>query len=769
MKAEVKLGDALSKKTIVNGLKNLGKLRPRVTRTTLLTFTALLLILFVAFTIRILPIRWEIATNTGTLNLSEFDAFFEYRIGSYMVNNGLFSPFWPKLWVDTQLWYPQGINMGRESLPSIPMTGAFLYDLIKALGVNVDFMSFCSFLPTLVGALCVLIMYLIGKEYGGKSVGLLAAVVLALDASFISRSNLGWFETETATFSFLLFFLLFPKAIDDEKPVGSSVIYSLACGGSLAYFIMGWGAAYYLVDLTALFVFVLLLMKRYTRRVLLAYSITFGLGLMVAMSAPFLSINYPTSYAVLPVAGVFILLCLSEVLHNLKSARERFFLTVATLATVIGGFGVVFALGYEGSIAGKFLTVLNPLLRSTDPLVQSVAEHGISAWGSMYYDLGILIIFFVLGLYFLSRNLGNRNLFLLLFGLTSLYFAASMVRLLFLLAPAFGLISAVGITGLLKPFITLLKEPPKLTTKKFRLEHVGKEFSGTAVFLIFLILVFEFAFAPQSGGVPAVYKQAYSPITITAASLPIIPNQPVMQWIDMLAWTRSNLNPTDVVACWWDYGFWLTIGGNVTTLNDNATINDTTIQNVGFMMMANETESVKMLKLYDVKYILVFTTLSLQTSSGATYALEAGYGDEGKWSWMARISAESPNRNTAAWPGWDWTNETDFGSYTNVTTYWPNDWLWNDRGYNSTVYRLMTWARTLYCSTQTVAGNTVYDPDAGNATGGVDPETGATNPVPQYFKPAYIAGLTLTPSYTGSNYGNLVPLVALYKVEYPEG
>jgi dolichyl-diphosphooligosaccharide--protein glycosyltransferase len=523
---------------------------------------------------------------------------------------------------------------------------------------------------------------------------------------------------------------------------------------------MGWGAAYYLVDLVALFVFVMLLLRRYTRRVFLSYSITFGLGLLVAMSAPYLGIRYPISYAVLPVAGVFVLLCLTEVLRNLTSARERFMLTVVILAAIIGSFAIFFVLGYGGSLAGKFVTVLDPLLRSSSPLIESVAEHGITAWGSMYYDLGILILFFIIGLYFISRNLTNQNLFLLLFGVTSLYFAASMVRLLFLLAPAFGLIAAIGIVGVLKPFISMLKEPPKITAKKFRLEHVGKEFSGTAVFLIFLILVTVFAFSPQSGGVPSVYTQSYAPLTITASSLPIIPNQPVPQWLQMLEWTKANLKPTDVVDCWWDYGFWLTIGGNVTTLNDNTTNNETQIENVGFTMMADPNDSVKMLKLYDAKYILVFTTLALETPSGSTttYAVEAGYGDEGKWTWMARISAQSPLENTTNWPEWNWTDESDFGSYTNVTTYWPNNWLWNERGYNSTIYQLMTWARTLYCSAQGVV-----DPDAGNATG-----ASGGLPTPQQFTPVYIAGLDLTPSDAASNYGNLVPLVALFQINYPD-
>ena len=219
----MKLPNVLSREAVVNGLKKTGKLRVKISRASLLSFAALLLILLVAFTVRILPLRWEIGTGIGVINLSEFDAFFEYRIGNYMVQNGLLSPFWPKLWLDTQLWSPQGINMGSESLPSIPLTGAFLYDVVTFLGVNIDFMSFCALLPPILGTLSVLVMYLIGKEFGGKAVGMLAALILALDASFITRSNLGWFETEASIFAFLLFFLLFPKAIEEERPTSAGM------------------------------------------------------------------------------------------------------------------------------------------------------------------------------------------------------------------------------------------------------------------------------------------------------------------------------------------------------------------------------------------------------------------------------------------------------------------------------------------------------------------------------------------------------------------
>jgi dolichyl-diphosphooligosaccharide--protein glycosyltransferase len=640
----MKLSDILSKERVTRSIKSLGKLRIRTNHSSMLTFSALLLILFVAFTVRILPIRWEI--GTGDLHLSEFDAFFEFRIAGHMVDNGLFSPFWPSLWVDHQMWYPMGINMGAESLPSVPMTGALLYDLVRALGVNIDLMSFCSILPPIFGTLCVLIMYFIGKEIGGKSVGMLSALFLALDAAFIQRSNLGWFETESSMFAFLLFYLMFPRAIETERPVGSTVKYSLACAACLAYFVMGWGAAYYLIDLAVLFVFVLLLLRRYTRRILLAYSLTFGLGLLITINAPYLSVKYITSAAVLPVAGVFLLLCLFEFLRSFSTARAKFVFASIALVALVGAFAVVFTTGFMSGIKTKFETILDPFTRSSNALVESVAEHRISSWSSMYYDLGILTLFFIVGLYFISRNLNNRNLLLLLFGLTSVYFSASMVRLLFLLAPAFGLISAIGIMGVLKPFTLLLREPPRITKKKIGLEHVGREFSGTAVFLIFLVLMTNFAFSPQSGGVPTVYGQVYVPLTITAASLPVVPSKPVSEWFDMLAWTRSNLKSTTVVCAWWDYGFWLTISGNVTTISDNATINNTSIENTGFAFMANETTSLKMLSKYNVEYILVFVTVGLRQatdSTGATVTVASwvGYGDEGKWTWMAKISGQA--------------------------------------------------------------------------------------------------------------------------------
>jgi len=742
--SEVKLSNVLSRERFFNGVKSLGKLRIKTNHDAILTFSALLLIVFIAFTIRVLPLRWEIPT--GALHLSEFDPYYQYSLTKYMTDNGLISPYWPTKWVDTQRWFPDGINMGA-SYPSLPFTAAILYDAARILGFDFDLMGFCSLIPAFMGTIAVLLVYLLGKDIGGKPVGLLSALFLALNPSYIQRTSLGFFDTEVVgVVALLAFSFLFLRAIEEDRPIASMVKYSLGAAAALAYFVLGWGAAYYLIGLTVLFVFVLLLLKRYSRRLFLAYSLTFGIGLLVAISTNTeVTSSYLTSAAVLPVVGVFVLLCLAEIVRNLTSAREKFGFVVVFLAILIGGFVALASLGFMGSIAGKFVTVLDPFFRSADPLVESVAEHRISAWGSIYYDLGVGILFFAVGLFFAARNLTTKNVFLLLFGLTSVYFAASMVRLLILLAPAFAVLASMGIVGISKPFVALLREPPKINVKrKFGLEHVGKEFSGVAIFLIFIVLMTNLAISPQSGGVPKVFRQAYSPVTITAGSLSIIPNQPVSEWLDTLKYLDDFQNRNIVVCSWWDYGYWLSIMGNVTTLADNATINSTQIENIGFSFMANETYSLNMLKKYNVQYILVFVTID---ANGAW--IDWAGGDNGKWTWMAKISGNAQDRLVRDGfidQAFSWQNETTFGSFSNTT----NAWEWNDVGTNTTVYKLMSYGRILW----TIAN-------------GVTP-TDSTYAQPKYFKEEFFSGETLSQADSQSKYGGLVPLVCLYKIDWQQ-
>jgi dolichyl-diphosphooligosaccharide---protein glycosyltransferase len=745
-------------------LEPFGRLRLEISHGTIIAIAALALILFVAFVVRLLPLRWENLVG-GTAYLNEFDPYYQFSATQHMINNGLLSPFLGSGWVNMQKWYPWGLNM-QGTLPSLPMTAAVLYDIIKVFGANIDLMTFTSILPAIIGMFDCLIIYFLGKDYGGKTVGLFAALFLALAPSFLQRSSLGFFDTEVpGVLGLLLFTFLFLRSIDGKRSIRSSLIYSLGAGAALAYFIGGWGASYYILDLAALFVFVMVVLKRYSQRLLISYSVVFGLALFIATKVPYIGNQYLLSGAVVPVAAVFVILLIAEILRNNISMKSKLTLAVGTLVVGSIAFIALWAGGFLGALTGKFSTVLDPFIRAASPLINSVAEQRISGWGNIYTELGIAILFFLVGLYFTLRNPTNRNIFILLFSVTSLYFAASMVRLLVIFAPAFAIIAGMGLLSLIKPFYTLLQESPRSIAKaKRKLARVSKEYSGVAVFIIFMLLVTEFAFAPtQVGTVPRPIAGAYIPTAISASSLPLGGtdlNQPVTAWLDAIKWLNENAKPTDVVVAWWDYGNWLADLGNVTSFADNTTVNGTQIENLGFIFMGNENQSMHMLNTYNsynnpghVKYIMVFTVLQIgqSSSSSSSYiAYPSGYGDEGKWSWMARISGEAKNRlveNGYMNPATAWTDETAFGAASQQTGRWE----WNDQGMNSTVYKLMNYAEVDYTNQINQISGLGYT---------LSPDATAT--IPTYFTKAYFAGETASPF----QYKGLVPIVAIYEINY---
>lgn len=374
--------------------------------------------------------------------------------------------------------------------------------------------------------------------------------------------------------------------------------------------------------------------------------------------------------------------------------------------------------------------------------------------------MGISILFFLVGLYFTLKKPTNRNVFLLLFAATSLYFATSMIRLLVIFAPAFAIIAAIGIVGLIKPFFNILQEAPKVITKaKRKLPRVSKEYSGIAILVIFLLLVTNFAFSPQTGGTPRAVSQAYVPTAISGSSMPVGGpnlNQPIGAWLDAVDWLKTNAHSTDVVVMWWDYGNWLSDLGNVTTLADNTTNNSTQIENLGFALMGDEKQTLQMLSTYDqsrVKYIAVFLSLGFAQGSSTSsttqsyVAYPAGLADEGKWVWMARISGQAKQRfidEGFVSASQAWTNESSFGASNQQT----GQWEWNDRGLNSTVFKLLNNAEVQYCTGLQIAGLDIT-PDQSVAP-------------PTYFTEAYFAGLNVSPA----QYGGIVPIVAIYSIDW---
>jgi asparagine N-glycosylation enzyme membrane subunit Stt3 len=163
---------------------------------------------------------------------------------------------------------------------------------------------------------------------------------------------------------------------------------------------------------------------------------------------------------------------------------------------------------------------------------------------------------------------------------------------------------------------------------------------------------------------------------------------------------RSNLPANSVVASWWDYGYWITTIANKTTLIDNATLNTTQIQRVGLMFMSPETDAIATLDEFNregqnrgfssnVSYVVAFFTFD---SSGN----DIGYGEEGKWKWMANIAYD----NLEEWK--------TYGNYTLGNDAIDSDGdgqldqlVASSKGQNTTLYKMMAFGKTKRISTLT--------------------------------------------------------------------
>jgi len=102
----------------------------------------------------------------------------------------------------------------------------------------------------------------------------------------------------TGIFSILLLSLLYLRSLDPKYILKVNIFYAAGAGLSLGYIFASWGASRYVLSLIALTTFVLLVMKRYSRRLLISYGVTAGIGLLMAVSVPKLGFSFLREFEV---------------------------------------------------------------------------------------------------------------------------------------------------------------------------------------------------------------------------------------------------------------------------------------------------------------------------------------------------------------------------------------------------------------------------------------------------------------------------------------
>ncbi|HYA55860.1 MAG TPA: STT3 domain-containing protein [Nitrososphaerales archaeon] len=685
--------------------------RPEVSRRAIMATMVLSIVFAIAVLIR------SYAAKYGYF-LNEFDPYYDYYAAQHIVNLAQSQGLWNALfanppncgptvytachnmqgyfyWHDITTWYPVGRDVAATSQGGLQVFGAMSYLLVhNVFGVQITLYDWLVILPVLLGSLSCIAFYFLVKKIAGDAAGLFAALMFAVSPPLIERGNLGWFKSEPlAILLFVVASYVMLTVFDKERAVRSRILRAALGGFLIGYSQTAWGGGDYFAAAFGL-IFVLLPflnldLAGYTPAII---SFT-AFALFVSSIFPRPGVAIVTNPIGLVLIGGTLFTLVGQWAKTwtkpteYRSTMFKFLLGFALAGLTVLSFGLV------GGLTLRYLTVIAPWERVSNPLVQSVAEQAVPTGADYFTSYAIILCFGMAGAVVAFRRKGISMIYALVFGLTGLYFSAAFSRLLVYSSIALGVLGGIGFAELayaiVKPSTTpLVKKAKQTPTSRNEMKVV---FSIAVIALIALPAGSYWIPNPvqctYSGQLFCNNSPADSGVSIVNGAT-IYSRSPFGDWIQTLSWVRQNTPTNSIIISWWDYGYWFAVMGNRTTVVDNATLNSTRIAQVAQLLMSNATQSAAMAKqmayipgctpvnstsCYRPAYVAIFITGSvfpLTSSTGESqsyYVLQvpssggftAGGGDESKKQWFIRIgnfteskylecSGTTPNELTSA-------------------------------------------------------------------------------------------------------------------------
>ncbi|XP_074656165.1 dolichyl-diphosphooligosaccharide--protein glycosyltransferase subunit STT3A-like [Tubulanus polymorphus] len=564
--------------------------------------------------------------------IHEFDPYFNYRTTQFLTTEGFYNFH---NWFDDQAWYPLGRIIGGTIYPGLMITSAVIYKTLHFLHITIDIRNVCVFLAPLFSSFTTIVTYHLTRELKDAAAGLVAAAMIAIVPGYISRSVAGSYDNEgIAIFCMLLTYLLWIKSVKT-----GSAFWSVLCALAYFYMVSSWGGYVFLINLIPLHVLLLMLTGRFSHRIYVAFSTVYAIGTILSMQISFVGFQPVLSSEHMAAFGVFGLCQIHAFVDYLRSrlSAEQFetlFRSVALVlgisATTVGGLLTV-----TGKIApwtGRFYTLLDPsYAKNHIPIIASVSEHQPTSWSSFYFDFQMLVFMFPVGMYFCFKKLTDANIFIIMYGMTSIYFAGVMVRLMLVLAPVMCIVSGIGISSILTTYMKNLdvSRRDKVKDKKKSEDSSYPIKNEVATGVILLLTLFLITYTTHCTWVTS---EAYSSPSIVLSARSGDGGRIIFDdFREAYYWLRHNTPEDAKVMSWWDYGYQITSMANRTILVDNNTWNNTHISRVGQAMASPEDKAYEIMRELDVDYVLVIF-------GGMT-----GYSsdDINKFLWMVRIGGST--------------------------------------------------------------------------------------------------------------------------------
>lgn len=181
---------------------------------------------------------------------------------------------------------------------------AALYKILHFLRFAVHIREVCVLTAPFFASNTAIVAHFFGKEVWDFGAGIATTAFIAICPGYISRSVAGSYDNEgVAIFALLLTFYLFLKAVNT-----GSLSWSLASPFGYFYMVSAWGGYAFIINLVLLYVLVLLVTRRYSLRLYVAYNCMYVLGMLHAMQIRFVGFQHVQSGEHMASMGVFFLL-----------------------------------------------------------------------------------------------------------------------------------------------------------------------------------------------------------------------------------------------------------------------------------------------------------------------------------------------------------------------------------------------------------------------------------------------------------------------------
>ncbi len=565
-------------------------------------YAGVLIAFLISFYLRaVIPIK-SVFVGNEVIFSSESDAWYHMMLAIGTVMNH------QRLWFDPMTYFPHGTPLHFGPFNS---WGIAIISLILGMGHpsmhTIDAVG--AFFPAILGALLVVPAYFLGREIGGKSCGLISALIMAvLPGQVFARSVLGFTDHHAAE-SFLsalamMFFVLamssgqdlsFESIKKNWPALKMPLVYSVLAGISLGLYIDAWSSGFLFEGVILAFIVIQSIVDHLKGRNAeypgIAGAITFLLATLLVL--PFVQSYYgfnnylytlfqPTILLAGTVASILIAF-LSKSMKE-KNINKYYFPGVIVVIIVLGLMVLSLAIP---SFTGNLFTGLNifrpktggaSTVQEISPLLFEGGQFSLDGIQSNFPGVSVVLSPFFLAIIALAllfiryiKNQKNTYLLIIIWSIIILFLTLAQVRFAYYYA-----VNVALLTGFLAAWALQKAGYSELEGNASELKDIirllGSNLKAAVVAMLIIVLL--------------IYPSASLSVLMAEYT-----SGPESDWLSSVKWLENNTpspgmdlykiyqRPPDGqeypypptaygVMSWWDYGHYIeTIGHRMPNAN----------------------------------------------------------------------------------------------------------------------------------------------------------------------------------------------------------